>query len=268
MPLIRTTSNALTAALLVGLHALSSPAHAAGDKAATKPAAGTPKSAAKAPVAKGKTSAKPAVDPGPAPASSEQISAAEQVYYGAHECEFNQTASIAANPHYAGYVDVKQGKTTYLMKPVLSSTGAVRLEDVKGQTLMVQIASKSMLLDVKAGRRIVDDCVSAKHREAMERRKQALLAEAAAASAAAASGIATAQAPQPLLLAGPGSAAKPPEVPPASNPAAASMATPSATAAAVSAATAAATPTTPSAPSAAPAGAGSVAAPASAASAM
>ena len=35
------------------------------------------------------------------------------------------------------------------MKPVLSSTGAIRLEDVRGETLMVQIASKSMLLNVK-----------------------------------------------------------------------------------------------------------------------
>ena len=48
------------------------------------------------------------------------------------------------------------------MKPVLSSTGAIRLEDVHGETLMVQIASKSMLLNVKTARRIVDECVSAR----------------------------------------------------------------------------------------------------------
>jgi hypothetical protein len=51
------------------------------------------------------------------------------------------------------------------MKPVLSSTGAIRLEDVHGQTLMVQIASKSMLLDVKAGKRLVDECICPKQRE-------------------------------------------------------------------------------------------------------
>ena len=45
------------------------------------------------------------------------------------------------------------------MRPVLSSTGAVRLEDVKGQTLMLQIAYKSMLMDVGAGRRLADNCV-------------------------------------------------------------------------------------------------------------
>ena len=63
------------------------------------------------------------------------------------------------------------------MKPVLSSTGAIRLEDVRGETLMVQIASKSMLLNVKTAQRIVDDCVSPKQRE--------LMAEAKAAKAAA-----------------------------------------------------------------------------------
>jgi hypothetical protein len=60
---------------------------------------------------------------------------------------------------------------------VLSSTGAVRLEDVRGEALMVQIAAKSMLLNVKTGQRIVDACVSPKQRELMEAAK---VAEAAA----------------------------------------------------------------------------------------
>ena len=40
-----------------------------------------------------------------------------------------------------------------------SSTGAVRLEDVKGNTLLIQILTKSMVMDRKAGRRLVDGCV-------------------------------------------------------------------------------------------------------------
>ena len=52
------------------------------------------------------------------------------------------------------------------MKPVLSSTGALRLEDVKGQTLLLQIANKSMLMDQKAGRRVVDGCVHEKQKAA------------------------------------------------------------------------------------------------------
>ena len=45
------------------------------------------------------------------------------------------------------------------MKPVVSSTGAVRLEDVKGNALLIQILTKSMVMDPKAGRRLVDGCV-------------------------------------------------------------------------------------------------------------
>jgi len=70
-------------------------------------------------------------------------------------------------------VDVKHGKNTYLMKPVLSSTGALRLEDIRDEALMVQIASKSMLLNTKTGTRIVDACVSPKQRELAEAAKVA-----------------------------------------------------------------------------------------------
>jgi len=87
------------------------------------------------------------------------------------------------NAKNLGYVDVTHGKLAYVMKPVLSSTGALRLEDVTGKTLMIQIANKSMLLDVKLGQRIVDDCISPQQRE--------MIAQMAAAkAAAAAAGIA------------------------------------------------------------------------------
>ena len=82
----------------------------------------------------------------------EQVKAAEMVYYGKYDCEFNQTVDIAQSPKHSAYVTVKHGKGEWLMKPVLSSTGAIRLEDVKGETLMVQIASKSMLLNTKTAR--------------------------------------------------------------------------------------------------------------------
>ena len=109
----------------------------------------------------------------------EQVKAAELVYYGKYDCEFNQTVDIAQSPKYPAYVTVKHGKGEWLMKPVLSSTGAIRLEDVKGETLMVQIASKSMLLNTMTARRIVDDCVSPKQRELIEAAKAAKAASAA-----------------------------------------------------------------------------------------
>jgi hypothetical protein len=135
-------------------------------------------------VKKAPAKAVPAEPAPPAAATPEQIDAAERVYYGVYDCEFKQTIDIVASPKYPSYVEVKHGKAGYLMKPVLSSTGAIRLEDVRGETLMVQISSKSMLLNVKTAQRIVDDCVSAKQRELIE---SARVAKAAAAAAAAAS---------------------------------------------------------------------------------
>ncbi|PZP31293.1 MAG: hypothetical protein DI603_13075 [Roseateles depolymerans] len=120
--------------------------------------------------------------PAPAPepvleaASDEQLAAAQRAYLGDYACEAKQTVHIAANPKTPGYIDVSFQKQVLTMKPVLSSTGALRLEDVTGRTLMIQIANKSMLLDTKIGQRLVDDCV---HPE-----QARLMAEARAAAAA------------------------------------------------------------------------------------
>jgi hypothetical protein len=102
------------------------------------------------------------------PASQEQIDAAERTLFGDYECEFNQSIHVSLDAKAAGYVQVKHLNKTYVMRPILSSTGALRLEDVRGQTLMLQIANKSMLMDVKAGKRLVDACVHAKQREFMK----------------------------------------------------------------------------------------------------
>ena len=109
----------------------------------------------------------------------EQVKAAEMVYYGKYDCEFNQTVDIEQSPKHNSYVTVRHGKGEWLMKPVLSSTGAIRLEDVRGETLMVQIASKSMLLNTMTARRIVDECISPKQRELTEAAKAAKAASAA-----------------------------------------------------------------------------------------
>ncbi|HEY3633640.1 MAG TPA: hypothetical protein VGK95_01170 [Caldimonas sp.] len=133
-------------------------------------------------------------------AQPEQVKAAELVYYGSYECEFQQSVSVVQSPKHSSYVDVVLGKQSWLMKPVLSSTGAVRLEDVRGETLMVQIASKSMLLNVKTAHRLVDDCVSPKQRELIaEAKATKAAAEAAPVKASEQAGTAAAPATTPLL---------------------------------------------------------------------
>ncbi|HYR25873.1 MAG TPA: hypothetical protein VEQ09_08580 [Aquabacterium sp.] len=91
-------------------------------------------------------------------ASPEQLQAADRVLTGAYQCEFGQRVSVDRNSHQ-GYFDMKLGRQAWVMKPVQSATGAIRLEDVKGNALLIQILTKSMVMDPKAGRRLVDGCV-------------------------------------------------------------------------------------------------------------
>jgi hypothetical protein len=143
--------------------ALAVPAFAQAPAASTKPA---PKPAAKPAAKPAPKKPAPAAAAPLAAASPEQIEAAERTHFGPYECDLSQKVDVSMNPKNAGYVDVAFGKQVWTMKPVLSSTGALRLEDVKGKMLMLQIANKSMLMDVVAGRRIVDECVHAKQAEA------------------------------------------------------------------------------------------------------
>lgn len=136
--------------------------------AQTAPAAtpGAPASATPRPAAVKPPPRSAAQRPAPAPrvlppATPEQLEAAQLAHYGDYACEFNQSLKVSLNPNTGGYVDVAFKGRTYVMKPVLSSTGALRLEDVAGRTLMIQIASKSMLMDTKIGQRLVDECVHA-----------------------------------------------------------------------------------------------------------
>ena len=189
--LCRTPRLGLVAALLALLGLVPLPAAAGAGATAKPPANAKPATKPAKPPAKRKAAPKPPTPP--AAATPEQLDAAERVFYGPHQCEFGQTVDVAINAELPGYVDVKFGKAIYVMKPVVSSTGAIRLEDVKGETLMVQITAKSMLMNVKAGRRLVDECISAKHLEAGE----AAALSAAAASAAATSAAAAAGASAP-----------------------------------------------------------------------
>ena len=140
--------------------------------AAAKPA---PKAAAAKPAKKPAKAAEFVIPE----AGPDQIAAADRVYYGIYDCEFNQKIDIAADTKHPAYVEVKHLKAAYLMKPVVSSTGAVRLEDTRGETLMVQIANKSMLLNVKTGQRVVDDCVSPAQRDLIAAAKEAKAAQGA-----------------------------------------------------------------------------------------
>ena len=140
----------------------------------------------KAPAKASKAAPAPAPEPVLPPADAEQVKAAGLIHYGDYDCEFKQSITVSTDPKNDSYVDVKFGKQYWVMKPVLSSTGALRMEDVRGQTLLLQIAYKSMLMDVRAGHRLVDECVHEKQAALRKANEAAAAAEAAASAAAAA----------------------------------------------------------------------------------
>ncbi len=116
------------------------------------------------------TTIKPAAKAAPAhklpAASAEQLTAADIAHLGEYACDLDDAVYVQATPQHEGYLDVQHNKAVYTMKPVLSSTGALRLEDVRGRMFFLQIANKSMLMDQKVGQRVVDGCVHEKQRAA------------------------------------------------------------------------------------------------------
>jgi hypothetical protein len=99
-------------------------------------------------------------------ADEEQRQAATLVHYGKYVCDEKFEVFVERNPVFAGYVDVRYKRDVWVMKPVASRTGAVRLEDTRGKVLLVQIPFKSMLLNTQTGQRIVDSCQHDNQRDA------------------------------------------------------------------------------------------------------
>ncbi len=156
-------SMALSALLAVALTTMLAPADAfAQSSAADAPKKTRAERAAELRAeraAKKTAAAAPAVEAPPPAASEEQLRATERVLFGEYECEFNQRLQVKLDPKFPGYANVTGVGVNFLMKPVASSTGAIRLEDVKNVGLLLQVAGKSMLMNIKTGQRVMDSCV-------------------------------------------------------------------------------------------------------------
>ena len=153
----------ILAALALAL-ALPAAAQTAAPKAPAKTA---PAKAAVKPAARTRAPAAPAAEAPLPAASSEQLEAANVAHLGDYDCEFDQKVTLEPYSKAPGYIEMKQKAQAWVMKPVMSSTGALRLEDVKGRMLMIQIANKSMVMDTQIGQRLVDGCVHEKQRAFM-----------------------------------------------------------------------------------------------------
>jgi hypothetical protein len=89
-----------------------------------------------------------------------ELSIAERVEVGAVKCELGNSVEVVADPKKPGYFDVHGKKFHFRMAPVVTTTGAIRLEDPKAGAVWLQLANKSMLMSQKLGSRLADACVT------------------------------------------------------------------------------------------------------------
>lgn len=91
--------------------------------------------------------------------SDADLAVAKQVYVGELPCELG--ASVNVRPaRRTGLFVVSTKGYRFLMHPVESRTGAIRLEDAKRGAMWLQLGNKSMLMSQKLGRRLADECQS------------------------------------------------------------------------------------------------------------
>ena len=89
-----------------------------------------------------------------------ELSIAERVYVGKLPCELGNSVELTADVQRPGYFDLQIAKARYRLIPVLTTTGAIRLEDSKSGAVWLQLANKSMLMNHKLGQRMADECMS------------------------------------------------------------------------------------------------------------
>ena len=131
-------------------------------RAATPATAATPKprrEAARKPASA--VVAAPAAVPEVFPAlEPELLAVAEQVHLGQIACEMGQTVVITTDEKSPGRFFMHHNRQTYHLAPVMSKTGALRLEDAKKGAVWIQLSNKSMLMNSQLGQRLADECQS------------------------------------------------------------------------------------------------------------
>lgn len=95
------------------------------------------------------------------PLTPQEQEVAQQVYTGSIPCELGASVNVQPDTLSPGRFYIEGKGFKYHMHPVVSSTGAVRLEDAQAGAVWIQIANKSMLLNQKLGQRMADECMSA-----------------------------------------------------------------------------------------------------------
>jgi len=102
--------------------------------------------------------ATPTEDPDPTvKLSATELETAKHIYVGEIQCELGAKVTIKPMKR-EGFFFVSRGINKFVMHPVDSRTGAIRLEDPVRGALWLQLGNKSMLMSQKEGKRLADEC--------------------------------------------------------------------------------------------------------------
>ena len=102
-----------------------------------------------------------------------QLTIADRVMTGTAECEFKEKVDVEKIPGHAGNFKVTYNHKSYVMVPEETTTGAIRLVDLSGAVVWIQIPMKSMLMNQKEHHRLVDGCQEDEQRIAVQSMKNA-----------------------------------------------------------------------------------------------
>lgn len=92
--------------------------------------------------------------------SPAELAIAQRVELGQVACELGVSVSVKADARLPGHFDVQGKKFKFRMTPVVTSTGAIRLEDARAGAVWLQLSNKSMLMSQKLGSRLADACMN------------------------------------------------------------------------------------------------------------
>jgi hypothetical protein len=91
--------------------------------------------------------------------SQAELEIAKKIYIGEFPCELGADVKIRPLKR-EGFFLVSNKLNRFVMHPVESRTGAIRLEDPERGAMFLQLGNKSMLMSQKLGQRLADECHS------------------------------------------------------------------------------------------------------------
>ena len=112
-----------------------------------------------------------------------ELEIAKRVQTGEIKCELGAHVKVVPRKR-EGYFLVSHGINRFVMHPVESKTGAIRLEDPARGALWLQLGNKSMLMNQKEGKRLADECITPQQADFAKNMKPVNLLEAAPAAPA------------------------------------------------------------------------------------